>query len=145
MTTRLRIGFRLFILALVTATATGEPVQAQDKTPNISVELNNLKPSQDGCQIIFVVKNNLGRKLEKVSYEVVLFDGEGLVDRMTIFNFQTLNDGKTKVRQFNLAGTDCTKISRVLINSAKECKGANEDACMSNLITNNKTAIEFGS
>lgn len=145
MTTRMRIGFGLFMATLVAAVGVGAPVQAQDKSPKISVELNNLKPSQGGCQIIFVVKNDLGKKLEKVSYEVVLFDGEGLVDRMTIFDFQTLNVGKTKVRQFNLTGTDCTKISRILINGAKECKGADVDACMSNLATNNRTAIEFGS
>lgn len=130
---------------LIATVGVGGPVQAQDKTPKILVELNNLKPSQGGCQIIFVVKNDLGKKLEKVSYEVVLFDGEGLVDRMTIFDFQSLKIGKTKVRQFNLTGTDCTKISRILINGAKECKGAEADACMSNLITNNRTAIEFGS
>ncbi|MBL4892596.1 MAG: hypothetical protein JKX91_12410 [Rhizobiaceae bacterium] len=145
MTTRMRTGFRLFIAALVAAVGTGGPIQAQDITPTISIELNSLKPSQGGCQIIFVVKNDLGKKLEKVSYEVVLFNSEGLVDRMTIFDFQTLSIGKTKVRQFNLTGTDCTKINRVLINGAKECKGADADACMSNLTTNNRTAIEFGS
>lgn len=145
MTTRMRIGFGLFMATLIATVGMGAPVQAQDKTPKISVELNNLKPSQGGCQIIFVVKNDLGKKLEKVSYEVVLFDGDGLVDRMTIFDFKALNVGKTKVRQFNLTGTDCSKISRILINGAKECKGAEADACMSNLITNNRTAIEFGS
>lgn len=133
------------MMALAASIGTGGLAQAQKSSPAISIELNNLKPSQTGCQIIFVIKNDLGTKLEKASYEVVLFNKEGLVDRMTIFDFQTLDVGKTKVRQFNLSGTDCTKISRVLINDAKECKGAAVDACMSNLITNNRTAIEFGS
>ena len=141
----LRVGFGLVSAIALASTGIGELAFAQSSTPVISVELNNLKPSQNGCQITFVIKNDLGKKLEKAAYEVVLFDGKGLVDRMTIFDFQTLAVGKTKVRQFNLKGTDCEKISRILINGSKECKGVDADICMTNLITKNKTTIKFGS
>jgi hypothetical protein len=50
------------------------------------------------------------------------------------------------VTRFDLAGVDCGKLSRVLINSATECAGTGVEpaACMRGLKTSTKTAIAFG-
>jgi hypothetical protein len=61
-----------------------------------------------------------------------------------VLDFKDLPAGKTKVIRFDLAGTDCTKLSRVLINSATECAGVEPGACMRGLKTQTKTGIAFG-
>jgi len=129
------------VLALGTTLQT--TAQSQPGSPAISIELNRIHSSDKGCQITFVLKNDFTENIEKASYEVVLFNKEGLVDRMTIFDFQSLPASKTKVRQFDLKGTDCNRVSRILINGAKECKVKNRMICSQSLRLKNKTDIDF--
>ncbi len=72
--------------------------------------------------------------------------GPGVVDRLTVLDFKDLPKGKTKVTRFDLAGTDCGKISRVLVNSATQCEGTGVDpnACTRQLKTETKAKIAFG-
>jgi hypothetical protein len=63
-----------------------------------------------------------------------------------VLDFNELPAGKTKVTRFDLAGVDCGKISRVLVNSVTECAGAGLEpgACLHDLKTSTKTGIAFG-
>ena len=63
-----------------------------------------------------------------------------------MLDFKDLPAGKTKVTRFDLAGADCAKISRVLINTATECAGAGIEpaACLRDLKTETRTPIAFG-
>lgn len=127
-------------LAMVPAWAEGSaPV------PALTLELNAAQPSDKGCRLTFLVNNNLGADLSKAAFEIALFNEAG-VDRLTVLDFKDLPAGKTKVTRFDLAGTDCAKISRVLINSATECAGTGVEpaACMRKLKTDTKTGIVFG-
>jgi hypothetical protein len=110
------------------------------------LELNGAQPSDKGCRLTFVVTNNLGSELTKAAFEIALFNEAGVVDRLTVLDFNELPSGKTKVARFDLAGTDCTRISRVLINHATECTGTGIDpkACLSQLKPETKSAIVFG-
>ena len=69
-----------------------------------------------------------------------------MVDRLTVLDFNELPAGKTKVARFDLAGADCGKISRVLVNHATECLGTGIDpkACLSQLKPTTKSNILFG-
>ena len=128
-------------LAMVPAWAEGSaPV------PALTLELNAAQPSDKGCRLTFLVNNNLGADLSKAAFEIALFNEAGVVDRLTVLDFKELPAGKTKVTRFDLAGTDCAKVSRVLINSATECAGAavEPNACMRKLKTDTKTGIAFG-
>ena len=90
--------------------------------------------------------NNLGAGLTKAAFEIALFNDAGIVDRLTVLDFNELPAGKTKVARFDLAGTDCAKISRVLINHATECVGAGvePDACQRQLKPETRSGISFG-
>ncbi|MHC2792068.1 hypothetical protein ACVINZ_001080 [Mesorhizobium jarvisii] len=114
--------------------------------PALTLELNAAQPSDKGCRLTFLVNNNLGADLSKAAFEIALFNQAGVVDRLIVLDFKDLTAGKTKVTRFDLAGTDCTKVSRVLINSATECAGAGVEpaACMRRLKTDTKTGIAFG-
>ncbi|MDQ2704910.1 MAG: hypothetical protein M3Y43_07085 [Pseudomonadota bacterium] len=133
--------------------AAASPVSAQDAeapvpdpAPALVLELNSAQPSDKGCRLTFVVTNNLGAELTKAAFEIALFNESGVVDRLTVLDFNELPEGKTKVARFDLAGTDCAKVSRVLINHATECTGAGIDpkACLSQLKPETKSTIVFG-
>ncbi len=123
------------------------PAWAQSApAPQLSLELNAAQPSDKGCRLTFVVNNALGADLSKAAFEIALFNEAGIVDRLSVLDFKDLPAGKTKVTRFDLAGTNCTKLSRVLINSATECAGTGVEpgACMRGLKTETKTGIAFG-
>ncbi|MDH4989017.1 hypothetical protein [Aminobacter anthyllidis] len=120
--------------------------QSAPPAPALVLELNAAQPSDKGCRFTFVVTNNLGAELSKAAFEIALFNEAGVVDRLTVLDFKELPAGKTKVTRFDLSGTDCTKVSRVLINQATDCAGAGIDAaaCLKALRTESKSGIAFG-
>ena len=135
----------LRLLTLMLAMSLGlAPAWAQSAPPQLSLELNAAQPSDKGCRLTFVVNNALGADLSKAAFEIALFNGAGIVDRLSVLDFKDLPAGKTKVTRFDLAGTDCTRLSRVLINSATDCAGVEPGACMRGLKTETKTGIAFG-
>ena len=133
-------------LGLAPAWAQSAPAPASGPAQGLvlSLELNAAQPSEKGCRLTFVVNNVLGADLSKAAFEIALFNDAGVVDRLTVLDFKDLPAGKTKVTRFDLAGADCGKLSRVLINSATECTGFEPAACMRALKTSTKTAIAFG-
>ena len=142
LTTSLRLLTSTLAMSLGLAPAWAQSAPA----PQLSLELNAAQPSDKGCRLTFVVNNDLGADLSKAAFEIALFNTAGVVDRLTVLDFKDLPAGKTKVTRFDLAGTDCTKVSRVLINSATECAGTGVEpaACMRKLKTDTKTGIAFG-
>jgi hypothetical protein len=76
-----------------------------------------------------------------------VFDAEGVVTRLLALEFGGLIAGKTKVLQFELAGTPCAGLSRIVVNGIVACTatgGAASDVCMSGLVASSRTAIQFG-
>lgn len=125
---------------------TASAQEAAPSAPTLNLELNGAQASNKGCRLTFVVNNGLGADLAKAAFEIALFNKEGVVDRLTVLDFKDLPRAKTKVARFDLAGTDCAAISRVLVNSATECvgDGIDPDACMRELKTDSKAGIAFG-
>lgn len=111
-----------------------------------ALELNRLEPAENACRVTFVATNALGAALDKIALEFVLFDAQGLVDRITVFDFGAVPDGKTIARQFVLADMDCANVGRILVNAVSACEGAGVEAnaCLSALAPASKTDIEFG-
>jgi hypothetical protein len=143
---RLTTSLRLLTSALAVSLGL-VPAWAQSApAPALMLELNSAQPSDKGCRLTFVVNNALGADLSKAAFEIALFNEAGVVDRLTVLDFKDLSAGKTKVTRFDLAGADCGKLSRVLINSTTECAGNGVEpaTCMRGLNTSTKTGIAFG-
>jgi len=121
-------------------------VPAFAQTGNFSLELNGARDVDDGCRLTYVATNNTGEGLERASYEVAVFDQDGVVSRLLILEFGTLQADKTKVVQFDLAEMACSDISRLLVNSVSECvgSGAEQPNCMEGLVTSSRAEIQFG-
>ncbi|WP_026618067.1 hypothetical protein [Ensifer aridi] len=143
MTTHL---FRFALSSAVAVLLIAGAAAAQDAAPaGLTVELNEIAPSEKGCKLTFVAGSALAQSLSKVSFEFVLFDQEGRVERMAVLDFRDLPAGKTKVRQFDLPGTKCEAVKSLLINDAPACVGEGVDkaACMTGLKTGSKSAVEL--
>ena len=132
-------------LPVVVLAAASLPEQLLAQEARLSVELNEVVPSEKGCKLTFVATNGLARSLDKASFEFVLFDGKGLVERMAVLDFRDLPAGKTKVRQFDLPGTKCEAVKSLLINDAPVCtgEGVAKDTCMKALATGSKLPVEL--
>ncbi len=124
------------------------PVLAQDAASEFSLELNNAADTTaGGCRLTYVASNRTGTALSKTSYEVAVFDGDGVVTRILVLEFGALSEGKTKVVQFDLADQPCANISRIVVNNISECTAADgsaSDLCLSNLVTGSRATIQFG-
>jgi hypothetical protein len=136
------------VLAVSAALAedAGKGAEAAESA-GLSLELNALQPSDKGCRLTFVIANHLSGDIAKAAFEIALFDGTGVVDRLAVLDFRELPRGKTKVSRFDLPGADCGKISRVLVNSATECSGSGIEPsdCLAKLRTSTRSEVEFGS
>lgn len=143
-----RIAIALAAAALPFAAAAAAQAQSETAQPvgELSLELNAAQPSEKGCRLTFVVNNGLSANLKAASFELVLFDKSGVVDRITALSFKEMPERKTKVSRFDLSGVDCTALGRVLINSVTECAGdgIEPEACARQLKTSTKAGIDFG-
>lgn len=134
-------------LALCAGTVSTFAQEQQAEVPSLLLDLNSVEKSEGGCRLTFVVSNELGAPLDKAAFEFGLFNTAGQVERLTILDFRDLPDGKTKIRRFDLPGTDCASIGRVLVNDSTECAGQGIDAkaCIGLLKTESKSGLTFGS
>lgn len=141
------MGYRGLIGAMATALSVCmSPVAALAQDQGLSIELNGASDVNGNCRLVYVAVNDTGKLLDKASFDVFIFDTAGKVGQSLVFQFGRLLEGKTKVVQFDLAGTGCDSISRLLVNDIRECVAAGEDStlCIDTLKTSTRTPITFG-
>lgn len=111
----------------------------------LSIELNAAGDNDGACLISFMVENRLGADLSEAVFEAVLFDTAGTVDRLTLFDFRDLPQGRPRVRQFQIDGQTCGGLGRILINGAQTCVGDGlaPGACMDRLMLRSRTDIDL--
>lgn len=134
--------------AALTLFSAAEAVVAQD-APTFTLELNSAAQTDNGsCRLTYVASNQSDTPLDRTAYEIAVFDADGVVNRLLVLEFGALVAGKTKVLQFDLAGSPCTSISRIVVNDVTACTvadtGETSDICMAGLEASSRTAIQFG-
>lgn len=137
---------RLTAAAFAATLAFTAPLFAQE-TPVLSLELNGAAETDTGsCRLTYVAANRTGAALDRTAYEVAVFDSQGSVTRLLVLEFGSLIEGKTKILQFDLSGTACGSISRIVVNDSAACTvaGAEAPVCMQALTASSRTAIQFG-
>ena len=141
---------RLSICATALVFALSQPALAQEaaseapasEPTGLSISLNTLETTDNGCKLTFLVENDLPETIESLQAEVALFDSEGVVDKLTMLDFLTLPAGKKRVRQFELPGESCDALGGLLLNDIKVCDAEGVD-CMGALETGSKAGIPF--
>lgn len=134
--------FRKTQVALMMAALVAPAAGLAQDAPHLSVELNAAQAQETGCKLSFVVTNSHAEDIAKAVFETVIFDANGQVSRLTLFDFGALPAGRPRVRQFVIPGTMCDGIGQVLINGAATCDGAADGACVQGLTLSTKTDIE---
>lgn len=135
------------ILALGLVTSGTAPMVAQEGTAQLALELNNATDVEGACRLTYVATNETGVALEGLSYEIVLYDTDGIVpdDGFLLFEFGQMPEGKTKVVQFILEDRTCAGISRILVNDVAECRSqaGEHDFCLEGLSVTSRNEIAF--
>ncbi|MGR3494645.1 hypothetical protein [Citreimonas sp.] len=137
--------FRTLALAAACGAALAAPALAQDEVgARLSIELNAAETEGEACKMSFVVINGHEADIAQAVFETVLFDAEGQVDRLTLFDFGALPAGRTRVRQFVIPGTPCDGLGRVLFNGADTCEAEalGADACEADLRLDSRAGID---
>lgn len=140
------------IPTLFTATAVSlssvAPVLAQNEATEFFLELNSAADTDAGdCRLTYVATNRTTVGLDQASYEVAVFDGNGIVSRILVLAFGALPEGKTRVVQFDIAGQTCGNTSRIVVNDVAACVPSSGDGgavCLDALTTASRAPIQFG-
>ncbi|SLN55205.1 hypothetical protein ROJ8625_02758 [Roseivivax jejudonensis] len=130
--------------ALCGAAAMSPAAAQEDLGARLSIELNAAETDGESCKMSFVVLNGHDSDVAQAVFETVLFDADGQVDRLTLFDFGALPAGRPRVRQFVISGTPCDGLGRVLFNGADRCEAEALDpaACETDIRLESRTDIE---
>ncbi|MDG1281321.1 MAG: hypothetical protein P8O10_08430 [Pseudorhodobacter sp.] len=137
---------RIPLLSIIAAAQFAIAPLAIAQTGNIELELNTAADAEQGCRLTYVATNNTSIALEKSSYEVAVYDNDGIVQRLLVLEFGWLPVGKTRVVQFDLPGQSCESISRISVNGPVECASAEgeQTVCRDNQILSSRVrTIQF--
>lgn len=137
---------RLAAVAALAGALAGPAAAASDAAPEaaLRLDLNTVAQIEGACRLTFVVENALGADLDSLVLETVIFDAAGMVERLSLFDFQAVPADRMRVRQFDLPGASCEGIGHVLVNAAESCAGAGvgPEACMERLELRSRAGLE---
>ena len=133
------------LLALVMAVSTFQVAADEvDLTGKVAIELNTVSEGEGNCTLTFMVINGHSVGIDKLVFETVLFDADGAVDRLTLFDFGALPVGRPRVRQFAVPNLTCGDLGRVLFNGLHTCEAEdlNASTCANGLVPTSRVEIE---
>ncbi len=143
----LRVGVALGLGLAIAAAAS--PARAASPVP---LELNKLEPiagQPAGCRAYIVAQNPDPEPFDQLRLDLVLFGGDGVIERRIALDIAPLGGGKTTVRLFDLPGLACTDIARILVNDVLACRGGkpvadrDRDECLDRLAVTSRAAAQF--
>lgn len=109
---------------------------------HLGVELNKVAQVKESCEMTFLVQNSTQAQVDNLILETVIFDTSGQVFTLTLFDFGATPAQARRVRQFQLAGTQCVELGQILVNGINQCESAESDsACASPIQVTSRTAI----
>ncbi|WP_299426446.1 hypothetical protein [uncultured Shimia sp.] len=113
--------------------------------PGVSLELNAVQDVEGACRFTFVAGNSTSTSIDKAVFETVIFDTEGAVVRLSLFDFRALPEGRPRVRQFDVPGMACDLIGQALINGTNSCivNGAESGVCGDGLTLTSRITMKL--
>ena len=138
---------RLVFLALLTGVipAAASAQSTQETNSGLLLELNTMQDVGGACRLTFLANNQTGTTIDEAVFETVIFDGNGSVMSLSLFDFRDLPSDRPRVRQFDLSGTECSSVGQALINGANSCvvNGAESDICQHSLSLSSRVNVEL--
>ena len=138
---------RAFLAGLAAAWLAGSSAALAAESGKIAVELNDLQPGDQGsCRAVFVLKNEVGKALDKVTLRVVTFDGKGKASLFLSLDVGPLPAGKTRVLRFDLGEkATCADVGRLVLDDVTACEGGgmNPQACLAAIALSSRATVPF--
>jgi hypothetical protein len=109
----------------------------------LTIELNKLEDTDEGCRSLLVVDNETGHELHRFRVDLILFDREGVYAKQLLLDMAPLYEDKKVLTSFLLAEHPCASIGSVLINDVPWCEngaGATVD-CVKLLEVGSRTEV----
>ncbi|ODN70834.1 hypothetical protein [Methylobrevis pamukkalensis] len=141
---RLSPARAMIAAAAVCALASPALSQTAEADAPITVELNKLAPNGESCQATIVVRNG-GGPLSSLKTDLVMFAPDGIVARRIAVELGPLARNKTFVKAFDIPGTGCDRIGRILLNDVIACADADGAAlaCLDRVEPTSLSAVTF--
>ncbi len=133
---------KLQAAVLLACVATSVAAQEDAVDPKLIVELNTAETMDTACRLSFMVTNEHPQDIEAVVFETVLFNVDGSVNQLTLFDFGALPSNRPRIRQFDVPGLGCDGLGRLLINGAVTCEAPDAGLCINTLELRTRTQIE---
>jgi len=112
-----------FISSASLAVTKEKPKQSLDAKPMITLELNKLKQSKENCFAYFIIQNKTPNYFTTFKTEFIVFDkNDIIINNIALVDFKKIRPNKTVVKYLGLPKTQCSKISKILINGVSQCK-----------------------
>lgn len=126
-------ALRTVAAAVALAALTG-PVAAQsdggdaatDTDAGMRVQLNKMTPVEDACRIYLVFENRTGSAFDAYTLDLVMFDKDGGILQRLAVEAGRLPADKTLVKPFDMTGTQCERIGKLLLNEVMTCERAGD-------------------
>ncbi len=115
-----------------------------DLGAHVTIELNAVAPVDAACRMSFLIQNGHAGDIRQAVFEAVLFDDQGRVERLTLFDFGELPAARPRVRQFVVPDLDCAALGQVLFNGVETCSsdGLSPTACSEGLELRSRADVE---
>ena len=117
-----RLPRALARVAAIGAVSGSAALAQDDGGATLGVELNKLEQVGAACRSYVVLRNFSGATLERLSLDLVVFDTDGVIDRRLAVELGPAAPGRTRVKAFDMAGLDCGRVARVLLNDVLACE-----------------------
>ncbi len=133
---------RLLLVALMVVFT---PTTASAGQSGITVELNAARTQGEVCIGSFLLKNGLGRTLDRFQLDLFVFGDDGVIKLRSNIDLAPLRHDKSTVISFRILPEPCTSVSRVLINDIPLCRaenGAKLD-CLEGLTVSSRGRVEL--
>jgi len=132
-------------MACAVGVSLGSIAPAAAEPSRLAIELNALKSAASDCQMALLFTNGLAIDIDALALELVVFDGDGVMDRVLRVKSSDLPAGRKRLKLFKLEGLDCAAVGSILVNDVTDCDGAGLDrkTCADAVQASHKTTVPF--
>ena len=136
---------RMVMACLGAAWLAGASVALAAESGKIAVELNDLRADDGGgCRAVFVLKNDIGKPLDKLTLRVVAFDQKGKATLFLSLDVGALAVGKTRILRFDLGEkVACADVARMVLDDVTACAGdgLTPPACLAAIALSSRASV----
>lgn len=86
------------------------------------IELNKLAPHGNACRVYMLFNNKTTNRFSNLTLDIVVFDKKGIINKELALDAAPLTPNRLSVKIFDIDGTGCDQIGKLLLNNVTSCK-----------------------